>query len=193
MWYTGRTDADYPPRDRVFFATSLDGLTWTKYDAPEDGNPTTGDPVLTWGDAWESRNVATPWVVRVGNQYQMWYYGHGPEWNSPEAWIGFAVSEIPLPPVDEPNAYVDYLDNAVQDVPIDDLNVPAEDAPDLLDDFTDLFGDVQENIVEENYAGALEKLTGIRDDVEDYILDVATQQQLIEFIDDLIAYLQTLM
>jgi predicted GH43/DUF377 family glycosyl hydrolase len=79
MWYTGMNAAD---QRRVGYATSTDGINWTKYG--------TG-AVLTVGGAaaWDSAHVSMPNVVKVGeNNFKMWYSGE----NGSESGIGYATS-----------------------------------------------------------------------------------------------------
>lgn len=63
MWYTGASGATY----KIGYANSSDGLCWTKYAS----NPV----VSTGASSWEQTSVAFPSVVKVGNEYRMWYSG----------------------------------------------------------------------------------------------------------------------
>jgi len=70
MWYSGNDGTDY----RIGYATSPDGITWTKYGS---------NPVLnlgtngTWDDAW----VYAPSIMLDGTTYKMWYTGQdGTTW-----------------------------------------------------------------------------------------------------------------
>lgn len=67
MHYTG-----YGASGRAIgFATSDDGIAWTRSEA---------NPVLAasaQGTAWDDREVYTPWVLREGTSYTMWYGGTG--------------------------------------------------------------------------------------------------------------------
>ncbi len=62
MWYHGFQDRVR----RIGYATSTDGITWTKYP---------GNPVLVPGPpgAWDQGSVAEPHVVKVGATYYMFY------------------------------------------------------------------------------------------------------------------------
>ena len=64
MWYNGFDGAKY----RVGYATSADGVTWTK-DA--------GNPVLDigTGGAWDNTHITYPGVIKDGGTYKMWYSG----------------------------------------------------------------------------------------------------------------------
>lgn len=65
MWYTGLNAAD---AGQVGYATSPDGINWTRYGA---------NPVLTYGTngSWDAVYIGSPNVVKVGSQYHMWYRG----------------------------------------------------------------------------------------------------------------------
>ena len=65
MWYTGMdNDSNYG----LGYATSPDGIAWTKYN---------GNPVLTPGasGAWDHYGVLDPCVLKDGSTYRMWYFG----------------------------------------------------------------------------------------------------------------------
>lgn len=66
MWYTGLTSFSPPDNAAIMFATSTDGLNWTKAGV-----------VLTPGAAGsvDSYNVQTSGVVRVGSTFVMIYTG----------------------------------------------------------------------------------------------------------------------
>lgn len=65
MWYSG-IDSMY--NVRIGAATSLDGISWTKYVA---------NPVIDGGSiySWEGLSVATPTIIKRNNQFEMWYCG----------------------------------------------------------------------------------------------------------------------
>jgi predicted GH43/DUF377 family glycosyl hydrolase len=65
MWYTG---ANAGVIGRIGYATSPDGITWTK---------SLSNPVLNVGGAgsWDEIGVLTPSVVKEGSMYKMWYTG----------------------------------------------------------------------------------------------------------------------
>ena len=65
MWYTGLNASD---AGQVGYATSPDGMIWTRYGA---------NPVLSYGTngSWDAVYVGAPNVVKVGSQYHMWYRG----------------------------------------------------------------------------------------------------------------------
>ena len=75
MWYTGRTGSGAA----IGYATSSDGITWTKHSE---------NPVLSPSEAWEGASLLSPTVIKDGGIYKMWYTG-----TSPGAWdIGYAIS-----------------------------------------------------------------------------------------------------
>lgn len=66
MWYSGR---DSNGISRIGYATSPDGVAWTKYG---------GNPVVSNGNAgsWENAGVSEPTVIKDGSTYHLWYTGH---------------------------------------------------------------------------------------------------------------------
>jgi len=77
MWYIGNDGITW----RIGYATSYDGIAWTKYD---------GNPVLDVGlpDRWDDVHVADPFVIFKDGIYKMWYGGFdGTIWR-----IGYAES-----------------------------------------------------------------------------------------------------
>ncbi len=75
MWYSGNDGIAY----RIYYATSPDGLTWTKYDnnipAVSDGSSTNGRiPTGTIGTG-DDGGTSSPSVIKDGNTYKMWYSG----------------------------------------------------------------------------------------------------------------------
>jgi len=77
MWYTGY-DGTYC---KIGYATSADGISWTKHT----------NPVLSIGETgtWDSLSVRSPSVVYDGSTYQMWYGGDNDRTHSR---IGHATS-----------------------------------------------------------------------------------------------------
>jgi predicted GH43/DUF377 family glycosyl hydrolase len=69
MWYTGFNSSGI---GRIGYATSPDGVAWTKYG---------GNPVLDIGPAgsWEDAYVLGPTVLKEGSAYHMWYEGNDGE------------------------------------------------------------------------------------------------------------------
>jgi len=77
MWYGGRgPSTSYS----IGYAVSVDGIHWEKYDVGSNTNPA-DDMVLGAGPAgaWDSQGVNDPTVVRLGNEWHMWYQG----WQAP--------------------------------------------------------------------------------------------------------------
>lgn len=66
MWYSGTDNDIY----RIFYATSADGVNWIKQGL-----------VLDVGGQYQNDDVMSPCVLRVGNNYKMWYQGFdGSNW-----------------------------------------------------------------------------------------------------------------
>jgi predicted GH43/DUF377 family glycosyl hydrolase len=78
MWYNGQNN---PGQNRIGYATSPDGITWTK-------DPS--NPVLDLGGvgAWDNFLVYCPTVIFDGSSYQMWFGGS----DGTTAKIGYATS-----------------------------------------------------------------------------------------------------
>ena len=78
MWYNGQDETSR----RIGYATSPDGISWTKYE---------GNPVLDIGatGTWDQSMVEAPDVIFDGTKYHMWYSGVVGGWS----WrIGYATS-----------------------------------------------------------------------------------------------------
>jgi predicted GH43/DUF377 family glycosyl hydrolase len=76
MWYGGSVDnASF----RIGYATSPDGIDWTKYNDPLTTNPpyTQSDPVLSLGDPgeWDSATHGGCSIFFDGDSFNMWYGG----------------------------------------------------------------------------------------------------------------------
>ncbi len=99
--------------------------------------------------------------------------------------------EVPL--VGDTEAYIEYIDEAIQELPDEMFGRPGEDVPDVKNDFSELFDDALENIGEENYQGAIEKLNRIKEKIREEMVESIQRQKLILLIDDLIEYLETLL
>ena len=66
MWYLGSPDANV--NWKIGYATSLDGITWTKHD----------DPVLEYvPGTWENSSLSSMYVIREGDSLKMWYADEG--------------------------------------------------------------------------------------------------------------------
>ena len=82
MWYTGRNAAT-PKVNKILYATSFDGIHWTKW-------PT---PVLlpaTNFNAWDSYGVYGPAVIYTNQSFVLWYSGLNQNLVGPA--IGFATA-----------------------------------------------------------------------------------------------------
>lgn len=64
MWYGGWDSLNV----RIGYATSPDGITWTKYG---------GNPILDLGSSasWDDAAISQPYVIFDGTTYHMWYGG----------------------------------------------------------------------------------------------------------------------
>jgi len=165
---------------QVYIYTSGYANVW------DDGYPSGGnywsDYEERYPDAKEldgSGIWSTPYVIDENNQD-----------NYPlmEPW-----SPIEVPPVEDTEAYIDYVNKTMQNLPDDIFNKPGEDVPDVKDDFSDLFDDALESIDEGNYEGAIEKLNTIKMRMYEEIVESEERQETISLIDDLITCLQTLL
>jgi predicted GH43/DUF377 family glycosyl hydrolase len=76
MWYSGHNSLIR----RIGYATSPDGITWTKYDVPTTTTPpyAESDPVLNLGapGSWEDDWVDSPDVLLIDGVFHMWYSGN---------------------------------------------------------------------------------------------------------------------
>ena len=87
IWY-GASDGN---NFRIGYATSSDGIAWTKYDDPSTTDPpyAESDPVLGLGPgSFESVWVYFPQVIFDGTTYHMWYAGT----NGNTDRVGYATS-----------------------------------------------------------------------------------------------------
>ncbi len=62
MWYRGALKADTSYGASIGYATSPDGIHWTKYP---------GNPILTTRSL--NKKLSSAYVIATGNNYQMWY------------------------------------------------------------------------------------------------------------------------
>jgi predicted GH43/DUF377 family glycosyl hydrolase len=78
MWYSGYDGSN----NRIGYAFSFDGKNWIR------GN--NGNPVMALGapGSWDDWLLSTPWVMKVGNSYYMYYGGN----DGAVARIGLATS-----------------------------------------------------------------------------------------------------
>ncbi|MCL4363703.1 site-specific integrase [Patescibacteria group bacterium] len=76
MWYSGPDGSNW----RIYYATSTDGVTWTKYDNTKPANSdTTGTngriPLGATAGRGDVNGVHSPAVIKDGSTYKMWYSG----------------------------------------------------------------------------------------------------------------------
>lgn len=85
MWYSGGISAS---NEGIGYATSVDGLTWTK---------SITNPFMTKNDgvAWRNNRTYTPSVIKDGNDYKMWFTGRDTGGNYA---IGYATLAGPVLP-----------------------------------------------------------------------------------------------
>ena len=69
MWYSGRAVDSSIGSLQIGYATSTDGISWTKSGS---------NPVLTKGTdpSWDSRGVGVGSVVKISGNYKMWFTGY---------------------------------------------------------------------------------------------------------------------
>lgn len=84
MWYTGWDNSPLN-LNRIGYATSTDGINWTKFSS---------NAVIDLGTApgaFDKYSCASPWVIKDSSVYHMWYVGVG---DAPDyTWtIGYASS-----------------------------------------------------------------------------------------------------
>jgi predicted GH43/DUF377 family glycosyl hydrolase len=76
MWY-GNYNHITVKFEKIGYATSSDGIMWTKYDNPATTNPpyAKSDPVLLPGSpgTYDDEGVSSPSVLLIDNTYHMWY------------------------------------------------------------------------------------------------------------------------
>lgn len=65
MWYHGTTGDPYS-NWKIGYATSPDGVNWTKHS---------GNPILQPGGGWDAEVAGFPRVIKDGHRYRMWYTG----------------------------------------------------------------------------------------------------------------------
>ena len=67
MWYTGKSSAS-PNVNKILYATSFDGIHWTKWPSPVL-TPSTGPA------GWDSYGVYSPAAIWSGQIFGLWYSG----------------------------------------------------------------------------------------------------------------------
>ena len=82
MWYAGKSAND-PSIIRILYATSANGIKWTKWPTPVLSP--SSDP-----NAWDSATVTSPSVARQDADFGLWYTGLNQSGTNPQ--IGYATS-----------------------------------------------------------------------------------------------------
>jgi predicted GH43/DUF377 family glycosyl hydrolase len=82
MWYTGKS-ATSPNVNKILYATSFDGIHWSKWPSPVL-SPSTNST------AWDSSGVYAPSAIWSGQIFGMWYSGINQTGIVPR--IGYATS-----------------------------------------------------------------------------------------------------
>jgi predicted GH43/DUF377 family glycosyl hydrolase len=125
MWYSGFDGSNW----RIGYATSSDGIVWTKY---------AGNPVLDLGapGEWDDYHVYTPSVLFKDGTYKMWYSGE----DGSNDRIGYATSIPPTFPVGDVSgngsvtAYdaaliLQYTVGLIDHFPVEDMMSPSVSVP----------------------------------------------------------------
>ncbi|MFA5164247.1 MAG: LamG-like jellyroll fold domain-containing protein [Candidatus Omnitrophota bacterium] len=100
MWYTGNVNSVY----RIGYATSTDGLNWTRVDGPQQYLSV----INISTDRFDKNHAGFPSVIKDGETYKMWYSGYNGEfWR-----VGYATSPdgINWTKYDGPEADLSVLD-----------------------------------------------------------------------------------
>ncbi|KKP90656.1 MAG: Laminin G sub domain 2, partial [candidate division WS6 bacterium GW2011_GWC1_36_11] len=83
MWYTGIQTVG---GDQGLYATSSDGLTWTKYDnttaTASDTTSTNGRIAVGTSGSGDELGIGIGTVLKDGSTYKAWYSGSDSSWNS---------------------------------------------------------------------------------------------------------------
>ena len=80
MWYSSGT---FNGTWKVGYATSLDGIIWTK--------DTLNNPVMVSNsDAWQVKGLSSPHTLSINGEYKMWFTGWAANWDRSS--IGLATS-----------------------------------------------------------------------------------------------------
>lgn len=78
MWYMGFVGKDqdgYPVDMRIGYATSHDGINWTKYPGNNCDGKVGDGCIFDKGTKWESYAVSDPSVIVAADRVLMWYAG----------------------------------------------------------------------------------------------------------------------
>lgn len=157
----------------IFYVESDDdGATWS------DPEQFTEDPNRDWDPTavLTEEGLLVFWVSNRSGNWDIWC----------RLWPR-------IPPVENTEDYIEYVNGTAQDLPDEIFNKTAEDAPDLKNDFSDLLNDTLENVDEGNYEAAIEKLNRIEEEIYEEIVESDERQEIISMINDLIEYLESLL
>jgi len=86
MWYTGTPDSNFSAIPAIGYATSSDGISWTKYGTTPVLEGTSGQ--------WDEKGVLSPSVIWDADAilYKMWYSGRAADGGIGGLQIGYATS-----------------------------------------------------------------------------------------------------
>jgi predicted GH43/DUF377 family glycosyl hydrolase len=112
MWYAGGEYGGRPFNACIGYATSSDGISWTK--------DTLHNPVFSGsGSSWDSAGVYSPHVIKDGDTLKMWYSGRDGQFSHKFNRIGFAISldgglswkadSLPVLDVGDPGYWDEYF------------------------------------------------------------------------------------
>lgn len=123
-----------------------------------------------------SRTYCYPWFCFTKRGYRMY---------------SIYLEVLPLiPPVEDTEDYIEYVNETVQEISFVEFAKPEEDVTDIKYDFSDKFSDIFENIDEENYERAIEHLEEIKAFVCEQMVESDESKEIIDMINNLIAYLK---
>ena len=112
MWYAGTQTLGSV---KIYYATSLDGLTWTKYNntipADSDSASTDGRVPLGTSGTGDDVDITAPFVIKDNGIYKMWYSGDS---SSTSNRIYHATSEVGAV-FDGVTSYIDLGSNGFEE------------------------------------------------------------------------------
>jgi predicted GH43/DUF377 family glycosyl hydrolase len=105
-FYSGGKDTTYQAPNGIGYATSTDGINWTRRQTLF----TTSD-----GVAWRSQSVWMPSVVKTRSNYQIWFLGSDNPNLIDSDWIQWKLggANLTVPPTPTPCDWVEYGNNPV--------------------------------------------------------------------------------
>lgn len=151
------------------------------------------------GVRWVSNDVLEHMPELAGqtelNNLQIYiynWYGDAPDVVQLDS-VKLKVCMHAVPPVEDTDAYIEYVNETIQDLPDEIFNRPEEDISVVKNDFSVLLNDTMENINEGNYEGAIVKLNRIKVEIYEEMVESAEREEIISLIDELIAYVESLL